>query len=229
MQATVPTWPYVIQTISVVVAAVSFLVGINAWRRTEIGKKKIELAVHTLAAFREIEQAFSEIRSPMSYSNEGLSRQAVEGESEQDAELRRRAFVAIERINNRSAKFMAAQSLRYQLEAYFGVEVIERPFQRMLELRGKIIGAANRLEHSWRQQGHQFRTEEQFTQHLERMHSAEAVFWEDSADPDPIKPQVAEMMADITMLCREVIEPSHNIAIWFSRRWFEFRRFWLCK
>lgn len=229
MQVTAPIWPQVIQTISVVIAAISFLVGVNAWRRTEIGKKKIELAVQLLAAFRDVEQAFTEIRSPIGRANEGLSRQAVEGESASDAEIRRRAFVAIERINTRSEKFLVVQSLRFHFEAYFGEKSIERPYNQMLQIRARIVAAANRLENHWRQQGGQFRTEEQFQQHLRQMHAAEAIFWEDTEDPDPLKPLVTEMMRDITAICGDAIEPSRNIKHWISRRISEFNRFWLCK
>ncbi|WP_368516670.1 hypothetical protein [Rhizobium sp.] len=222
-------WPQILQTISVIIAAVSFLIGINSWRRTEIGKKKIELAVRTLAAFREVEQAFREIRSPMGYSNEGLSRQPIEGESENDAEIRRRAFVAIERINNRAEKFIAVQNMRYEFEAYFGHESIEQPYRKMLTVRARIIGAAHSLENYWRRQIHTFQTEEQHQEHLDRMGAAEAIFWEDSDDPDPLKPVIAEMMDEVTKVCGQAIEPSRNIKEWITRRWREFRRFWLCR
>ncbi len=219
-------WPVILQTLSAVVGASTFLYGVGAWRRSIIGQKRIDLAVQTIVAFKEAEQAYSEIRSPVSSSNEGSSRQPRSGESEQDAAVGRQAFVAIERINNRTDKFVALSTLKNLHQAYFGSDRAE-PFEQMLRFRFDITRAALRLENHWRRQGGHFRTDQEFQEHLAKMHEAEELFWEDYGEPDPIKPRISAIVSEMENFCREIIDPSPTLKTLVKRAVASQRRFWL--
>ena len=67
---------------AVIPACWAIISGIGAWKREFIGKRQIELAEQALAKFFEIKDAIAMIRSPFSRSDEGLSRQRSEHESE---------------------------------------------------------------------------------------------------------------------------------------------------
>ncbi|KAA9385700.1 hypothetical protein [Neorhizobium galegae] len=200
-------WPVFLQTCSAVVGASTFVYGVGAWRRNIIGQKRIDLAVQTIVAFLEIQQAFREIRSPASHAGEGTTRQGRQGEDARDAEIGRMAYVAIERINNRSEKFITLAALRNQHHAYFGT-VHLGPFNEADAVRMEIFRAALRLEVQWKKQGHQFRTEKEQEDHLAKMHAAEEVFWDSYADEDPLNPRIDKMVSEMESFCRQIIEPS---------------------
>ncbi len=50
----------VITAVSVAIAALAFVVGVNAWRREFVGKRRIELAENVLALFYEAQDAILE-------------------------------------------------------------------------------------------------------------------------------------------------------------------------
>lgn len=218
----------ILQTTSVVIAAATFVYGVGSWRRTVIGQKRVDLAVEGIIAFREIEQAFREVRSPFSSGDEGATRQVHPGESEGDAKLGRQAYVAIERLNHRSEKFAKLQSLKHQFEAYYGKEALT-PFDEVLAIRNEIIRASIMLETHWKKQGQPFETHEELEVHLQRMHAAEAIFWEGFGAPDPLTPRIDDVMRQADEICRDVIEPARNIAVVAKSIQRRFRRFWLCK
>lgn len=218
----------ILQTASVVIAAATFVYGVGSWRRTVLGQKRVDLAVEGIIAFREVEQAFREVRSPFASGDEGATRQPRLGESEGDARLGQQAFVAIERLNQRSERFAKLQSLKHQFEAYYGKDALA-PFDEILAIRNEIIRASLRLETHWKKQGQPFASQEEFDAHLEQMHSAEAIFWEGYGDPDPIAPRIEDVMRQADEICRDVIEPARNIAVVGKSIQRRFRRFWLCK
>lgn len=218
----------IIETTSVVIAAATFVYGVGSWRRTVIGQKRVNLAVEGIIAFREVEQAFREIRSPFSSSDEGATRRPRLGESADDARLGQQAYVAIERLNARAERFAKLQSLKYQFEAYYGRDAMP-PFDEILAIRNEIVRASFTLENCWKKQGGQFPTQEEFDVHLQRMHSAEEIFWEGYGDPDPIALRIEGVMRQADEICRNVIEPARNIAVVSKNMLRRFKRFWLCK
>lgn len=72
----------IITSISVAIAALSFVSGVSAWKREFIGKRQIELAESVLAMFYEVEDAIREIRNPFAYTDEGKSRKRADNERE---------------------------------------------------------------------------------------------------------------------------------------------------
>lgn len=204
------SWPVVLQTASAVIAASSFVYGVGAWRRTVIGQKRIDLAVQTIVAFKEIEQAFREIRNPGSRGDEGSTRQPRPNETEADARLGQQAYVAVERIDKRSEKFVTLAALKNLHQAYFG-DANLKPFDEVEAIRSEIFRSALRLENHWRRQGQHFRTDEEFQEHLRRMHAAEGIFWEGAQDPDPLNARIATLVMEAETFCRSIIEPTPNL------------------
>lgn len=218
----------ILQTTSVVIAAATFVYGVGSWRRAAIGQKRVDLAVEGIIAFREIEQAFREIRSPFAGSNEGATRQARPGESDDEAKLGQQAYVAIERLHHRSEKFAKLQSLKHRFEAYYGKDALA-PFDEVIAIQNEIVGASIKLEIYWKKQGQPFASPEASEAHLERMRSAESIFWEGFGDPDPITPRIEGVMRQVDEICRDVIDPARNIAVVVKSIQKCIVRFWLCR
>ena len=63
-----------IQCVSIFRTCVTIILGVYAWRREFIGRRKIELAEDVLARFYEARDAIARIRSPFGTSSEGSER-----------------------------------------------------------------------------------------------------------------------------------------------------------
>ena len=65
------------QAVAIISACGAIISGIGAWKREFIGKRKIELAEETLAAFFEINDAIAFIQNLWSSGSEGKSSNAA--------------------------------------------------------------------------------------------------------------------------------------------------------
>lgn len=199
-------WSVVIQSFSVLVAAISVVIGVTSWRRSEIGKRRVDLAEETLETFGKIRDAFHDIRSPVSFAYEGSSRVQRAGETEEETEILNRAHIVFERYKKHIDVFNKAYALKFRAEAYFGNEA-RACFDEMLQVRNEVFASAHKLSRYWKNQGRtSTMNAEQFERHLERMHAAEDVFWAGGAD-DLINTRINASVAQIEAICRQTIRP----------------------
>src|SRR5262245_28690225 len=94
-----------LEATSILIAALSFTYGVNAWRREHIGKRKIELSENVLSLFYEARDQIAQIRNPFSSSEEGKTRKASPSEDPAETELLNRAYIVIERFEARKETF----------------------------------------------------------------------------------------------------------------------------
>ncbi len=166
-----------LKNFSVIIAALSLISGINAWRREYIGKRRIELAEEVLTCFYEARDAIKFIRSPFSYDGEGKTRSRQNGELEEESKLLDRAYIVYERYEKRREVFNKLHSLRYRFMARFGRQT-EKPFIELHSIVSDIFNAADILgSHYWQRQGRVKMKDDEFKTHLEEMHEQEAIFW----------------------------------------------------
>jgi hypothetical protein len=195
----------ILQSVSILIAALSFAFGVNAWRREFVGKRRIELAEEVLALFYEAKDIISFIRSPFSSGEEGKTRVAEEGELPPEKEIKDRAFIVFERFQKHQELFNRLHAMRYRFMAQFGSEG-GQPFDDLRKIVNEIFVSANMLQHYWLQQGRrQWQNEQEFQDHLDKMHKHEAVFWEGASDNDPINPRMQEVITAIESRCRKII------------------------
>lgn len=209
-----------LQTVSVVIAAISVVIGVTSWRRSLLGQRRFELAEQACELFAQVSDAFSQIRSPFSYSGEGSTRTRRENETEEESGILDQAFVAIERYNSHSELFAKLLSLRHRFALYFGDEEA-KPFEEVDKIRQEILKASRLLSHLWLRQGRVEMKPDEFEQHLDQMHQAEAVFWEGFKEADPIVPRVEKMVEDINRTCRQIVDPRPNFwtYIYDGQKW----------
>ena len=131
-------------SISVVIAALSFVLGVAAWKREFIGKRQIELAESVLAMFYEVEDAIREIRNPTSYEGEGKTRKRAENEIQAESQLLDKAYVVFERYQKRKELFAELRSTKYRFMATFGQQAGE-PFTELDKILGEIFRSAQML------------------------------------------------------------------------------------
>ena len=97
--------------ISVAIAAIAFVLGINAWKREFVGKRRIELAENVLALFYEAQDIIRGMRNPFSFGDEGSTRKRSELESEEESTILDSAYVVFERYQKKEKLFAELQSM----------------------------------------------------------------------------------------------------------------------
>ena len=203
-----------ITAISVALAAISFIAGVNAWNREFVGKRRIELAEIVLALFYEAQDAIRNIRSPFSFEGEGETRKRSENEEKEQSNLLDRAFVVVERYKNREKLFAELRSMKYRVMATFGPKAGE-PFDELNQILNDIFASADILgTHFWQRQGRVQMKKEEFQEHLAEMHKHESILWFHGNEKDEISLRVKRAVGKIESIVREA---SLTKASWFSK------------
>ena len=201
------------KNISVILGALALILGIRAWKREYIGKRKIELAEDTLMLFYQARDAIREIRNPFGRMGEGSSRQKSENETESETELLNRAYVVFERYQKQEETFNKLQSTRYRFMARFGREN-EAPFIELNKILNDIFLAAQMLgTHYWQRQGRVRMEGDEFKKHLEEMHKYEAIFWFQGEERDEIGPIVENVIKQIENITKATLTEKD---VWFK-------------
>lgn len=211
----IPTFSETIQAISVIIAAITIIVGVNAWKREFVGKRRIELAENVLTLFYEAQDAIREIRNPFSFVGEGSSRKRSEHESEDEAKILDTAYVVFERYHKREKLFAELRAMKYKFMATFGSDAGE-PFVEIDYVINDILSAAYILgRYYWQRQGRIKISEEEFQKHLEGMRKFESKIWTLNFDNDVISQRVQNAVEKIEGITRK---ESMNKGSWFKKK-----------
>lgn len=196
----------IVKSVSIIIASIVAVYGINSWRRETKWKRKYELAEEVLSLFYEVQEAISIIRSPLGYSGEGQTRKRTENEDPKDTEVLDRAYTVIERYEKNKDPFNKLRAIKFRFKAVFGKETA-KPFNRIAKLTNKILTVSTFLGNRyWKDQGNRIFKEGEFEKHLKRMHEYEAIIWEGHEDgKDEIKKEVSEIIKEIEEICTQII------------------------
>jgi hypothetical protein len=134
----------ILQSVAVIIASFVAIYGINSWRREAKWKRQYELAEEILASMYEAHHAIRIIRSPISFSNEGLSRTKSDNETPQQAEVYNQAYVARERFERNKKPLEKLHSLKYRFIALYGKEY-EPHFDKFSQTVNKIFFASDQI------------------------------------------------------------------------------------
>ena len=210
----------ILESVSLIIVAWAVIIGVNAWRREYVGKRRLELAEEVLSLFYEARDVIRYIRNPFSYSGEGSTRNAAPNESPEEKQINDNAYVVFERYNKRQDLFNKLYSMRYRYMAQFGKDSA-KPFDDLYKIVNEIFTSAHMLSHYWKQQGRRnWKNDEEFQKHLKDMRKYESIFWEHGFDEDSITPKVNAVISDIEAQSLKIIEQqtiSQKIRQWFSR------------
>ena len=201
-----------ISSLSVLIAALTFITGVFTWKREFVGKRRIELAESVLAMFYEAEDIIKQIRNPGSFIGEGKTRKREENELKKDSELLDRAYIVIERYQKREMLFSQIRSLRYRVKAMFGTPASE-PFDELDKLINEIFSAAQMLgTHYWPREGRVEMAADEFKKHLEEKHLYEKTIWYMGEENDTVTPRVKEIIANIENILQDAFVSQDNFA-----------------
>lgn len=193
----------VLQNISVIIASLVAIYGIDAWRREYVGKRQMELAEEVLALFYQARDVIRMIRNPMGWKGEGSTRKGNPDETPDEKAALDNAYVVIERYEKHIELFSRIQTLRYRFMAQVGVDKTQ-PFDDLNEVVKKIFLAARRLGRHWKEK-REYCSEEERDKDIMRMHEAESIFWEGEVEPDPIQPVIDALISEMESTCKTIL------------------------
>jgi len=205
------------QSISVILAALFAMYGLDAWRREHIGKRRIELAEDVLALFYQARDAIGHIRSPFGFGGEGKSRKPAEGERPEHKDALDSAYVLIERYRTYTELFSKIHSLRYRFMAQIGVSDAE-PFNDLDSILNELISSAHEMARLATVPEWSLRTPEAEEKHHEKTLKVYSVYYGAGGDDDPIAPRVDKVIRDIEGTCRGIIESKGTLFALFNLR-----------
>jgi len=191
-----------IRDLSLLIGIWVAIYGIDSWRREHKGKREIELAEDVLALFYEARDVIGYMRHPFSTMNECGEIEKLPGETDRQWQARKDAGVVFKRYEDRKEVFNRLYAMRYRFMAQIGSKEAQ-PFDGLNKIVTEILVAARALSRLWPRD--HFRTEEQEEKHYEQIEKHEAVFWQGSADEDPIDPRLNIIIEEIEKTCRGII------------------------
>lgn len=209
----------ILENVSVTIASMVAIFGIDAWRREHVGKRRMELAEEVLALFYQARDVIGEIRSPFGFGGEGSSRKANPSESPQEKATLDNAHVVIERYMKHSELFSKIHAVRYRFLAQFGPEK-SKPFDDLNRVINDIVMASRQLGRYWNDRSP--RTEKQHEEHFKKVQRLEAVFWEGGGE-DVTRPKVEALVAEMERTCRDTLLSKGtlfgfiNLPLWGSK------------
>lgn len=208
------------QAVSVVAACWAIITGVGAWKREFIGKRKIELAEETLAAYFEIKDAIAFIRSPFSSNAEGSTRERTPHETEPERQLLDRGYIVFERYEKKRDVFVRFCTLKYKFMAVFGPKT-EEIFTDTHQVINSIFISANMLAtHYWQRQGRVQMEADEFQKHLDKMYRHEGIFWDRYNENDEVREKIAKIQTSLESVTKPCFEEPMKSYTIFTKKWF---------
>lgn len=173
------------------------IIGLRAWRRQVIGKRKIEVAEETLVLAHKIRNAIAFVRLPVHGPEEGGSRprQPQDGSFKK---IQDSYSVAIERLRAYDEDFAKLEKQRLLCETYFGPQA-GKPLETLSDVRRRILIAARGL------------LSLPLDRQLNEQEMASVARWEagiqDFGDADdPLTPSIDDAIRRVEEICRPFLK-----------------------
>ena len=186
------TWAHIatiIEAGAVVATAVFGFSTIGAWRKENLGKRKLEIAEQSLLAFYDYKQRQIEVRRRLDAPAE-LS--AVEAfELNRSHYWNRLGWLGAIGDNNESL-----YSLRPQFQVYFGLEATET-FDRLISTIENVRGSLREVFTSVPSKGNTLSPVPTLL---------DILGWSKASRPDDIDREVARAVADMEAICKPVLQ-----------------------
>jgi hypothetical protein len=202
-----------LKDVSIIIASITAIYGIDSWRREFQGKRHIELAEEVLSLFYEAKDAITSIRWFYSVG-EGTTRDRNENETEEQRDALDKAYVVWERYQRYEKLFNKIDSIKYRYQVMFAQYDPDAlpPFTELRGILKEIIMAANQLSQLWVRSHGVFVDDEQEKRHFDNVEKYEGIIWLGLAEKDPINPRMEQIISQIeTTCCKIIIESGMSL------------------
>lgn len=188
-----------VESIAIIIASCTAILGINAWKREHVGRRRLDLAEKSLALFYEAKEVINATRSSFGQSGDAqlIEQWASEGGAAQ-GEPAQPPLLAL-RLSRRQRKlFRQIRVLRFRFEAVFGREAAQ-PFNDLFAVRRDICDAEYEF---LLMQGNGAACEQNETRTTELL----AIMYGGRDTHDPTTIRLNALVEEIDKACRPVIE-----------------------
>jgi hypothetical protein len=194
-------WIKLIESLSIIAASLTAILGIFSWRNEERWKRKYELAEDVLSKFYESQQVIKNIRSPFGFNDEGKTRQKSDLETKEESNIYDKAHVAFERFEKNKEVIEKLQSLKFRFITVFGREH-EKLFDELTKVINEIFFASREIagirlgeygEMAPAERGKKLRE-------LQKI-----IYWTTKIEDDPIEQRVQKLIKDVERVCKKII------------------------
>jgi len=179
----------IVEALAVLATAVLGFLTIGAWRKENLGKRKLEIAEQSLLGFYDLKQRFTNVRRRLD-APEGLSTVAAFEAN------RSHYYNRLGLLGSMAGETEPLLALRPLFQVYFGFEATE-PFDRLLAAVGRVRGALTEVFTAVPANGNRFSPLPDLLLILG---------WADGLRPDQTDREVDLAVRDMERLCRPVLE-----------------------
>lgn len=195
-------WESLIASTSTLLAALTFLAGVTAWKREYIGRRRLELSESVLVLFYRAEGAIQAMRNPLSSTAEGAARKRSADETPSESGPLDSAYVLIKRFQDQRELFAELRAARFRYMAVFGKSAAA-PFDEIEHVLAELVTSAEMLgRHYWPMLG----LDSMEPEERGEMQKHQENFWRGLASPDPVDAKVAAAVAKVEATTRALTE-----------------------
>jgi hypothetical protein len=185
-----------IESLSIVIASIIAVKGINSWKNELKWKRKYELAEDVLANIYEAHQAIKIIRSSAGYASEGSTRIKKDNETAEETKIYNDAYVPFERYERNKTALTNLHTLKYRFIAIYGLK-FENHFDKFSQVVNKVFLESNKLA--------RIKSKKDFKEMEVCIKESTKVIYSGEENDDLIEKEIAIAKKVIEDKCREII------------------------
>ena len=186
----------IIESISLIIASITAIIGISAWRRELKGKKEYDLAEEALYLFYESRDRIRIIRNLFSLVVGVKTENVFPGKTQRD--------LLMDIYSKHHEVFNKLHTLRYRFMVLFGADKV-KPFDDLRSIINDLFYATERLPSYWDWEKDELKREEEAKKCQEKVHELESILFKTSEENDPLEIRLNNIISNIEEICGKVL------------------------
>lgn len=186
----------IIKSISLIIASITAIIGISAWRRELKGKKEYDLAEEALYLFYESRDRIRIIRNLFSLAVGVKTENVFLGKTQRD--------LLMDIYSKHHEVFNKLHTLRYRFMVFFGADKV-KPFDDLRSIINNLFYATEKLPFYWNWEKDELKEEEETKKCQEKVRELESILFKTSEEHDPIETSVNIIIKEIEEIYDKVV------------------------
>lgn len=186
----------IFESISLIIASITAIIGISAWRRELKGKKEYDLAEEALYLFYESRDRIRIIRNLFSLVVGVKTENVFPGKTQRD--------LLMDIYSKHHEVFNKLHTLRYRFMVLFGADKV-KPFDAIRSIINDLFYATERLPSYWDWEKDELKREEEAKKCQEKVHEIESILFKTSEENDPLETRLNNIISNIEEICGKVL------------------------
>lgn len=186
----------IIESISLIIASITAIIGISAWRRELKGKKEYDLAEEALYLFYESRDRIRIIRNLFSLVVGLKTENVFPGKTQRD--------LLMDIYSKHHEVFNKLHTLRYRFMVLFGADKV-KPFDDIQSIINDLFYATERFPSCWDWEKDELKREEEAKKCQEKVHELESILFKTSEENDPLETRLNNIISNIEEICGKVL------------------------